>query len=137
MISRLNKKRLLNFSTALYFLTASFFSLPLLAHHSFAVYDFDIRIEFNGEVNALQFRNPHISMILDHHEENGDISEITFIEGAPANMLVRNGLRPDMISKGTRITVIGSPLRTDPTKFFIQRIILEDGSIFNTIQSRP
>ena len=100
------------------------------AHHSFAVYDFEQQIPFVGTVETLNFKNPHISMTLSHEQDDGSIEIINFIEGAPANMLLRNGLRPDLISPGTRITAVGSPRRDDPTLFFLRRVILEDGREF-------
>jgi Family of unknown function (DUF6152) len=78
----------------------------------------------------LNFKNPHIAMTLTRTLENGDTETIEFIEGAPANMLVRNGLRPKMIAPGTKITAVGSPLREDPTQFFLRKVILEDGQEF-------
>jgi hypothetical protein len=103
---------------------------PSLAHHSFAVYDFSQQIPFEGTVETLNFKNPHIAMTLTHTTASGETEIINFVEGAPANMLVRNGLRPDMIKPGTKITAIGSPLREDPTRFFLRRVRLEDGREF-------
>jgi len=100
------------------------------AHHSFAVYDFTQQIPFEGVVETLNFKNPHIAMTLKHTKEDGETETIEFIEGAPANMLVRNGLRPEMIKPGTKITAFGSPLREDPTRFFLRKIRLEDGREF-------
>ena len=105
-------------------------SAAALAHHSFAVYDFAQQIPFEGVVETLNFKNPHIAMTLTHTNEDGERETIDFIEGAPANMLVRNGLRPEMIKPGTKVTAIGSPLREDPTQFFLRRIRLEDGREF-------
>jgi len=101
-----------------------------IAHHSFAVYDFNTQIEFVGEVETLNFKNPHISMTLSVKAENGEVTVVNFIEGAPANMLARKGLRPDMIAEGTTITAFGSPLIADPTKFFLRRVRLADGQVF-------
>jgi hypothetical protein len=98
------------------------------AHHSFAVYDFSQQIEFVGTVEDLNFRNPHIAMTLTVVNEDDERETIEFIEGAPANMLARKGLRPDMIAKGTKITAFGSPLIEDPSKFFLRRVRLADGS---------
>lgn len=98
------------------------------AHHSFAVYDFTQQIEFVGTVEDLNFRNPHISMKLTVVDEAGEAQTIDFIEGAPANMLVRKGLRPDMLAVGTTITAFGSPLIEDPSKYFLRRVRLADGS---------
>jgi hypothetical protein len=101
-----------------------------VAHHSFAVYDFSTQIEFVGTVATLNFKNPHISMTLSVVQENGETTTINFVEGAPANMLARKGLRPDMIAEGTMITAVGSPLTADPTKFFLRRVRLADGREF-------
>lgn len=103
---------------------------PAVGHHSFAIYDFSQEIPFEGVVETLNFKNPHIAMTLTRSLENGDEETITFIEGAPANMLVRRGLRPAMIEPGTRITAIGSPLREDPSVYFLRRVRLEDGREF-------
>ena len=98
------------------------------AHHSFAVYDFQTQIEFKGKVATLNFKNPHIAMTMTVIGEDGKPKTIEFIEGAPANMLARKGLRPDMIAPGTEITAYGSPLNDDPTKFFLRRIRTDDGT---------
>lgn len=100
------------------------------AHHSFAVYDFSQQIEFVGKVETLNFKNPHIAMTLSVTSENGEMEVINFIEGAPANMLARKGLRPDMIAVGTEITAVGSPLIEDPSKYFLRRVRLADGREF-------
>jgi hypothetical protein len=107
-------------------------SAPSLAHHSFAVYDFSQQIPFEGVVDTLNFKNPHIAMTLAYTDENGVQKIVNFIEGAPANMLARNGLRPNMIKPGTKITAVGSPLREDPSVYFLRSVILEDGTEFST-----
>lgn len=112
-------------------LVAVFLLLPVAwAHHSFAVYDFSQQIEFAGTVDTINFKNPHISMTLKVMNDNGEAQIVDFIEGAPANMLARKGLRPTMVAEGEAITIFGSPLIEDPSKFFIRRIVLSDGSEF-------
>lgn len=103
---------------------------PVAAHHSFAIYDFTQQIPFEGVVETLNFKNPHIAMTLEHTNDKGETEIIEFIEGAPANMLARKGLRPEMIKPGTRITAFGSPLKEDPTRFFLRKVRLEDGREF-------
>ena len=105
---------------------------PVAAHHSFAVFDFSTQIPFEGVVETLNFKNPHIAMTLRHTKPDGTTEIIEFIEGAPANMLVRQGLSPDLIVPGTRITAFGSPLREDPSKYFLRNVRLEDGREFPT-----
>ena len=111
-------------------LGAAVLAAPALAHHSFAVYDFTQQIPFEGVIDTLNFKNPHIAMTLIHTDENGETRTINFVEGAPANMLVRNGLRPDMVKRGTKVTAYGAPLREDPTFFYLRKIVLEDGREF-------
>lgn len=105
-------------------------STSLLAHHSFAIFDFQTQIPFEGTVETLKFRNPHIEMTLKTIDADGNEKIINFVEGAPANMLARQGLTPALLKKGTRVTGIGSPLIADNEKFFLRSIILEDGREF-------
>jgi len=104
--------------------------VAVLAHHSFAIFDFQTQIPFEGTVETLKFRNPHIEMTLKSVDADGNEKIIHFIEGAPANMLARQGLKPTDLKKGTKVTGIGSPLLEDDTKFFLRSIILEDGREF-------
>ena len=105
-------------------------ALPAFARHSFAVYDFEQQIPFEGVVATLSFKNPHISMTLTHTRPDGSTETINFVEGAPANMAVRGGLTPDMIKPGTKVTAIGSPRRDNPNAFFLRHIRLADGREF-------
>jgi hypothetical protein len=100
------------------------------AHHSFAVFDFQTEIPFSGTVDSVKFRNPHIALTLKVKGEDGKDKLVEFIQGAPANMLVRSGLKPEMITPGTHVIAIGSPLIEDRTKFFLRVIKLDDGSEF-------
>ena len=105
-------------------------ALPAFGHHSFAVYDFEQQIPFEGVVATLSFKNPHMSMTLTHTRPDGSTETIDFVEGAPANMAVRGGLTPDMIKPGTKITAIGSPRRDNPNVFFLRHVRLADGREF-------
>ena len=108
-----------------------FFATQLTAHHSFAIYDFETQVPFDGVVETLKFRNPHISMTLKVINENGEEVIVDFIEGAPANMMVRNGIKPDQMKPGSKVHAVGSPLIEDPSKFFLRSIRTEDGSEYS------
>ena len=112
-------------------LACAVWAAPAKGHHSFAIYDFSQRVPFEGVVESLNFKNPHIEMTLSVTDDNGNSAVVQFIEGAPANMLARLGLRPAMIEPGTRVTAIGSPLRADPSQYFLRSVILEDGREFD------
>ena len=106
---------------------------PAAAHHSFAVYDMNQNVEFKGVVDTLKFRNPHSSMTLKHKKPDGTQEVIDFVETAPANMLVRMGLTPQLIAPGTAITAIGAPRRDDPNAWFLKAVVLEDGKRFQIL----
>jgi hypothetical protein len=104
--------------------------VPALAHHSFAVYDMEQNIVFDGVVETLKMRNPHIAMTLTVTKGDGTQGTVNFVEGAPANMLVRLGLNPADIAVGKPIRAIGAPLHDDPNAFFLKAVILPDGRRF-------
>ena len=110
-------------------------SVRAVAHHSFAIYDMQQNVEFHGVIETVKLRNPHMAMTLTVKGENGEEKTIEFVEGAPANMLARLGLRPEMIPVGQEITAIGAPRRDNPDAWFLKAIILPDGTRFNALQS--
>ena len=103
------------------------------AHHSFAIYDMTQNFEFTGVVETVKLRNPHMALTLIHTKEDGTKETITFVEGAPANMIVRLGLKPEMIAPGQTITTIGSPRKDNPNAYFLKTIILPDGQKFQIL----
>lgn len=107
---------------------SALFGAAVHAHHSFAVYDFDTEIAFEGTVETVNFRNPHIAMTLAYEDEDGNRRIADFVEGAPANMLIRSGFNPAWLDPGSRITAIGSPRHDNPDALFLKAVILEDGS---------
>jgi hypothetical protein len=109
-------------------LMSCFLAATAVAHHSFAIFDFETKIEFEGVVDSIKFRNPHIEMTIKVTDASGSESIVHFIEGAPANMLVRNGVTPDKVKVGSKVFTIGSPLIEDKNKFFLRAIRTEDGT---------
>jgi len=102
-------------------------ALPAAAHHSFAIYDMTQNIEFDGVVETLKMRNPHMAMTLTVTNADGTKKTINFVEGAPANMIVRMGLNPADVAVGKPIKAIGAPRKDDPNAYFLKAIILPDG----------
>jgi Family of unknown function (DUF6152) len=103
-------------------------AFPAAAHHSFAVWDMSKSIEFEGVVETVKLRNPHMAMTLVQTKPDGTKETINFTEGAPANMMVRMGLKPEDIAAGTKIKAIGAPRRDNAAEYFLKAIILPDGT---------
>jgi hypothetical protein len=110
-------------------------AIPAAAHHSFAIYDMQQNVEFRGVVAGIKLRNPHMAMTLTTKGPNGEPQTVEFVEGAPANMLARLGLRPEHVKVGQEITAIGAPRHDDPNAWFLKAIILPDGTRFDALQS--
>jgi hypothetical protein len=108
-------------------------TLPAAAHHSFAIYDMSQNIEFDGIVESVKMRNPHMALTLVESKADGTKRTINFVEGAPANMIVRMGLNPADIAAGKPIKCIGAPRRDDANAYFLKAIILPDGRRFSVI----
>jgi hypothetical protein len=112
---------------------AAALALPAVAHHSFAIYDMSQNIEFEGVVETVKMRNPHMALTLTVTKPDGTTQTINFVEGAPANMIVRMGLNPADVAAGKPIKTIGAPRRDDPNAYFLKAIILPDGRRFSVI----
>ena len=108
-------------------------AFPAAAHHSFAVWDMTQNIEFKGVVETLKFRNPHMAMTLTVTKPDGTKETINFVEGAPANMIVRMGLNPADVAPGKPIKAIGAPRKDDANAYFLKAIILPDGRRFVSV----
>jgi hypothetical protein len=108
-------------------------ALPASAHHSFAIYDMSQNIEFEGVVEVVKLRNPHMALTLAVTKPDGTKELIEFVEGAPANMIVRMGLNPADVAVGKPIKAIGAPRRDNPNASFLQVLELPDGRRFSVI----
>ena len=90
-------------------------------------------IEFEGVVESVKMRNPHMALTLIATQADGSKRTVNFVEGAPANMLVRMGLNPADVAPGKTIKAIGAPRRDDPNAFFLKNTILPDGRQYSVI----
>ena len=63
-------------------------ALPATAHHSFAIYDMSQNIEFEGVVETVKMRNPHMALTLTVTKADG------MRPGCQRPPLPRRGLRP-------------------------------------------
>jgi hypothetical protein len=108
-------------------------TLPAAAHHSFAIYDMAQNVEFEGVVETVKLRNPHMALTLTVTDSDGAKRTVNFVEGAPANMIVRMGLNPADIAVGQQIKTVGAPRRDDANAYFLKAIVLPDGRRFSVI----
>ncbi len=105
-------------------------TLPLTAvgHHSGAAnFLVDSIITVKGVVTEYRFQNPHVQILLDVVNEQGEV-ERWMVELAAKNQFVRAGWSGDEFEPGQTITVDGWEGRR-PRSTFLQRAVMEDGSV--------
>jgi hypothetical protein len=86
-------------------------AMPVLAHHSFAVFfDQDKSVSVTGVVEEFQFRNPH-GLIRLTVKKAGGATETWKAETNSPSILERRGWKADSIKVGETITIDGWPSR--------------------------
>jgi hypothetical protein len=97
------------------------------AHHGFGTFAMNEDVELTGVVTRLDFVNPHSWVHFDVTGDDGQTVEHR-CELRSATTLRRSGWTPDMFTPGTRITIQGSPDRTDPLACYTSTLIFADGT---------
>lgn len=85
-------------------------STPLIAHHSFAMFDQKKVMTLNGTVHEFQWTNPHSWIELDVPHKGG--AQRWSIELNSPNNLKRQGWKRDALKPGDKVTVRIAPLRS-------------------------
>ena len=116
-------------SRTLIFLAAFSFSFvcQLQAHHSFAIYDIDNKIQRTGVLTKFEFSQPHIQLVLDVERED-DSTEIWEIESMAPSRWDRFEHPRDVASVGERVTILGWPARDGSDAMVLSTIITERGT---------
>lgn len=76
-----------------------------LAHHSFAIYNLDEKVEITGTLTKLQFRNPHIMLALEVEGEEETI--VWEIESMNPRRWDAAGVPRDLAEVGDIVTITG------------------------------
>jgi hypothetical protein len=107
-----------------------FAALPATAHHATVTNFTQELITVEGVIEQIRFQNPHSSILIRH--TSADDKEIFWlIETGAKTTLQRKGVSLDSLQVGAKIQATGLKGRREYT-MFLQEIVFEDGSIFNT-----
>lgn len=99
---------------------------PVLAHHSFAMYDHTRTLTLKGEVTKFQWTNPHGYLEIDVKQKDGKIKHYS-LEMTSINMMMRLGWRSNMIKGGDIVTATVSPLLNGEPGGLLLDVTLPDG----------
>ena len=105
-------------------------ALPVPAHHSQAVYDASREITIEGTVSRLDWKNPHIYLIVETADESGG-KRLQQIEGLAVTQALVDGLDRKALTPGTHVLVRANPNRhgTDRTVRGLDVVTTADGKV--------
>ena len=84
-------------------------SLPVSAHHSFAMFDHNRSIYVIGTVTNFQWSNPHVFLDVDAPQPDGSVKHYS-IECMSVSMLKRAGWNSRTFQPGDKVKVLIAPL---------------------------
>lgn len=113
----------------LFALAMGLVALPVIAHHSFAMYDSDHQLLLKGKVTEFFWQNPHVYIHMEAPDAKGKVREWT-IECANPGILNRTGWKFNMIKKGDQISTVVAPYRTGEAGALLKQVKIADGRIF-------
>ncbi len=112
-----------------------------LAHHSFAMFDFNRTVTLKGVVKELQWTNPHVILWVETTPAGGASPEVWSAELTSPGNLTRNGWSKRTLKPGDKVEVEISPLRDGGKGGGFRRAVLADtGQVFTNDlrnQGRP
>ena len=100
---------------------------PVLAHHSFAVYDHTRTLTLKGTVTKFQWTNPHAYLEIDVKQADGSVRHYS-IELTSINMMQRVGWRSNMVKAGDQVTAVVAPILTGEPVGLGLEVTLADGT---------
>jgi hypothetical protein len=83
---------------------------PAAAHHSNAAFDMDKRIQIEGRLVEVSWKNPHIYLAVETMAADG-MMEVHDIEAASVSVLQPLGLTRDSLTVGEHVVVMAAPSR--------------------------
>jgi hypothetical protein len=86
-------------------------SLPALAHHSFAMFDFSKSVTLKGIVKEFRWTNPHVALLVEGSPTPGQPAEVWSMELTSPGNLTRMGWSRHSFKPGDRIELEFNPLR--------------------------
>jgi hypothetical protein len=97
------------------------------AHHSFAIYDIDSKIQRTGVLTKFVFSQPHIQLVLKVEREDGSTETWEIESMAPRRWDNFNHSR-DVTRVGEAVTILGWPARDGSDRMVLSTIVTARGT---------
>ena len=105
--------------------------LPLLAHHSYAMFDMGKTVAMEATVVRFKWQNPHAFIEIDAAARGG--TERWSIEMTSPNNLAQEGWRRTSLKPGDRVRIWVHPLRSGARGASYVGVRLPDGSTLGDV----
>ena len=97
---------------------------PSTAHHNWqALYDVNSDIEFEGEIQSVKWRNPHVRVSFVVGKGTPD-EKIYTTESNSVASLTRMNVTEDLLAVGTKVRVAGYRSRSGGSDIFMNHLLL-------------
>jgi hypothetical protein len=103
-------------------------AIPVLAHHSFTMFDMTKKITVTGTVTTFEWTNPHCYIEIDVADEGGAVKHWSVEMGSPS-ILQASGWKFRSLKKGDKATLVINPLKTGQAGGFLGTATLPDGRV--------
>jgi hypothetical protein len=103
---------------------------PVLAHHSFAMFDTASQVTLTGVVTSFEWTNPHAYIELDVPDARAGTTHWT-IELGSTSILMRSGWKFNTLKLGDKVVAVVNPLRNGEPGSLLSRITLPDGRMLS------
>ena len=97
-----------------------------IAHHGRAAYTTNT-IELEATITELRFINPHVQVLFDITDSNGEIQHWHGELTAP-NRLARGGWTKNTLKPGDKVMITGLAARNEGLAVVIRKLVLADGT---------
>jgi hypothetical protein len=103
-------------------------SAPVVAHHSFAMFDQKNTVTLKGTVSEFQWTNPHAFIHIE--VPNGSGGKLQWqVELNSPNNLKRQGWKSTSLKVGDEVTLVLNPLRDGKRGGLFVSVTLPDGTV--------
>lgn len=109
-------------------LAALFLCAPVIAHHSFAMFDQSKTVTLKGTVSEFQWTNPHAFIHVEVPDDAGGKTEWQVELNSPNN-LRRQGWKSTSVKVGDAVTLVMNPLRDGKKGGLFVSVTLPDGTV--------
>lgn len=99
------------------------------AHHSYAMFDKTKSLTLKGQVDKIEWRNPHVYILLNVAGEDGKTTQYA-VECSSPNELQRWGWKANSIKAGDSVTVTLYPFRSGKPGGLMHAVTLPNGVEF-------